>query len=277
MRPSACQGGQAGILDAMDFETAQTLAHLTDAFYRSQAASFSATRKSPWLGWERCTRFLAPLAAEHAAFVRVLDAGCGNLRFERYLSQAFSQIAWECRAVDNCQALLPDEPSASNMRICFQELDIVSRLLSDGERGLSQALEAPACDAAVCFGVMHHVPTFEARADLLRTLLARVRSGGVVCVSFWRFMANAGMARRVRALQPQALADAGFSVADLDRNDYLLGWDARPGVYRYCHHFDDGEVDRLIAALGRKACVADRFVSDGRSGDLNAYLVLRAR
>lgn len=179
--------------------------------------------------------------------------------------------------MDSCRALLPDESPASNVRICFQELDIVSRLLSGGGQTLARALRAPACDAAVCFGVMHHVPSFEARVELLRALVAGVRDGGMVCVSFWRFMENDGMARRVRALQPQALADAGLSAEDLERNDYLLGWDAQPGVYRYCHHFDDGEVDRLIAALGREVCVADRFVSDGRGGNLNAYVVFSAR
>ena len=61
----------------------------------------------------------------------------------------------------------------------------------------------------------------------------------------------------------------------MERNDYLLGWNAQPGVYRYCHHFDDGEVDRLADAVSDKARVVDRFTADGRSGNLNAYIVLR--
>lgn len=258
----------------MDSKTAEKLTHLTDAFYRAQAASFSSTRKAPWRGWQRCARFLAPPAQAAGALVRVLDMGCGNLRFERYLGEGFPQVSWESWAVDNCRALLEGQAPPSNVRVRFQERDIMPALLCGGH-ALAQALEAPRCDAAVCFGVMHHVPTFAARAELLRTLVSHVRPGGAVCVSFWRFMANAGLAQRVRALQPRAREDAGLAAADLEENDYLLGWDAQPGVYRYCHHFDDAEVDRLAAAVVGEACVADRFTADGRSGDLNAYLVLR--
>lgn len=259
----------------MDLRTAETLTHLTDAFYQAQAASFSSTRKGPWRGWDRCARFLVPPAATPAVPVRVLDVGCGNLRFERYLAREFPQVAWDAYAVDNCRSLLDGQPLAASAHVHFQERDIMPDLLRGGG-ALTRALEAPRCDAAVCFGVMHHVPTFAARAELLRTLVGRVRPGGTVCVSLWRFMANEGMARRVRALQPRAREDAGLAAAQLEENDYLLGWDAQPGVYRYCHHFDDGEVDRLVAAVADKACVADRFTADGRSGNLNAYLVLRA-
>ncbi len=258
----------------MNLRTAETLTRLTDAFYRAQAASFSSTRKSPWRGWERCARFLVPSAPDDGAPVRVLDVGCGNLRFERYLAADFPYVPWEIYAVDNCRALLADQALASGAQVHFQELDIMPALLR-GAGALERVLQAPPCDAAVCFGVMHHVPTFAARAELLRTLVSGVRAGGTVCVSLWRFMANEGMAQRVRALQPRAREDAGLAAADLERNDYLLGWNAQPGVYRYCHHFDDGEVDRLADAVSDKARVVDRFTADGRSGNLNAYIVLR--
>lgn len=208
--------------------------------------------------------------------VPVLDVGCGNLRFERYLEQAHAAVPWSFYAVDNCRPLVEDRAVASTVRSSarFQQLDLAP-LLAQGPNYLADALVAPPVNLTVCFGVLHHVPTFERRVALLRALISKTTPDGTVCVSFWRFMAHAQLAQRTRALQPQALADCDLTAADLDPNDYLLGWNARPGVYRYCHHFSEREIDELVEHVAPVATVVDRFVSDGRSGNLNAYLVLR--
>lgn len=130
-------------------------------------------------------------------------------------------------------------------------------------------------DLTVCFGFFHHVPTFEARVRLMQGLLAATRPGGVCCVSFWRFMSEPGLATKARATTTLALESLGLTAADLDGGDFLLGWQSQPGVYRYCHSFDDDEVDRFLAAVDASVRVVDRFVSDGRSGSLNEYLVLQ--
>lgn len=288
-------------------ETAHILTGLTDAFYRAQAASFSATRTQPWRGWARilpavdaaCDGEGPGNPAVPAASADVLDLGCGNLRFERYLAAARPQIGWRFHAVDNCLPLVragvaaapgaaaldaaADSVSAAAsvdpalpFDVRFQELDVMEALAA-GPGVLASRLQAPACRAAVCFGVMHHVPGFAARVDLLRALVGALAPGGVAAVSFWRFLESPALARRARSLQPQALADAGLAASDLDADDYLLGWDVQPGVYRYCHHFRPAEIDALLDALGPAVQVVDRFAADGRTGTLNAYLVLRAR
>ena len=38
----------------MDTEFALKLCNLNNRFYAQQAESFSNTRHSPWMGWERC-------------------------------------------------------------------------------------------------------------------------------------------------------------------------------------------------------------------------------
>lgn len=60
---------------------------------------------------------------------------------------------------------------------------------------------------------------------------------------------------------------------DLEVGDYLLGWKSLPGQYRYCHHFSDAEIDRLIAELAPHASAVASFVADGKTGDLNRYVV----
>lgn len=130
-------------------------------------------------------------------------------------------------------------------------------------------------DLTVCFGFFHHVPTFEARVRLMQGLLAATRPGGVCCVSFWRFMSEPVLATKARATTTLALESLGMTASDLDGDDFLLSWQNQPGVYRYCHSFDDDEVDRLLAAVDASVRAVDRFVSDGRSGSLNEYLVLQ--
>ena len=62
---------------------------------------------------------------------------------------------------------------------------------------------------------------------------------------------------------------------DLEAGDYLLGWKNEPGQYRYCHHFSDEEIDRFIAKLAPHASVAASFTADGKTGNLNRYVVFR--
>ena len=154
-------------------------------------------------------------------------------------------------------------------------LDAVEALI-DGT--LSQQLTAlgpKPFDAAVSFGFAHHVPGFSRRVDLLRSLVAAVRPGGLVAVSLWRFMDDPKLAEKARASTKGALEDLPWLQADcLEAGDFVLGWQDRPGAYRYCHHFSAAEIDRLVDAVPEARLVA-RFGADGRTGTLNEYLVLR--
>jgi tRNA (uracil-5-)-methyltransferase TRM9 len=274
----------------MNALTADTLIRLTNRFYRQQASSFSATRKNPWPGWERLADFLESHAGALLAGAdspsgsstcdserpaSLLDLGCGNLRFERFLRRRFPHTDIDVYAVDNCPLLMKGGESEDWMPH-FQELDIAS-VLSGGEEALAERLEAPVCDLAVCFGVMHHIPGFDRRRALIRGLVSQTRSGGLVAISFWRFMSSDVLAEKARALQAHALADVGLSSEDLDRGDYLLGWQGRQGAYRYCHHFEAAEIQALVDEVSDAAFPVDRYCADGRTGSLNAYVVLRVR
>lgn len=57
--------------------------------------------------------------------------------------------------------------------------------------------------------------------------------------------------------------------------DFVLGWQNVPGAYRYCHSFSDIELDQLVVACGDAAEEVVRFTADGRTGEMNAYVVLQ--
>lgn len=252
------------------------LCALTGEFYRANAESFSQTRQSPWQGWVRLLEVMDARAAERE-LLRVLDVACGNLRFERYLADALPGRMLSGWAVDNCEPLVEaGERSEFGplSRIAFQNLDVIERL--SGGR-LWESLEAPDAsrDLAVSFGFMHHVPLECWRAELLRTLIAKVRPGGFVAVSFWRFLNSDKLARKAQETTIRARAE--LVIPELPPNDYLLGWQDTQGLYRYCHHFDEPEIERLLAAVADSAELVSRFEADGKTGNLNEYVVLRVK
>lgn len=252
------------------------LCALTGEFYCANAESFSQTRQSPWQGWVRLLEVMDARAAERE-LLRVLDVACGNLRFERYLADALPGRMLSGWAVDNCEPLVEaGERSEFGplSRIAFQNLDVIERL--SGGR-LRESLEAPDAsrDLAVSFGFMHHVPLECWRAELLRTLIAKVRPGGFVAVSFWRFLNSDKLAGKAKETTSRARAELG--IPELPPNDYLLGWQDTQGLYRYCHHFDEPEIERLLAMMADSADLVSRFEADGKTGNLNEYVVLRVK
>lgn len=185
---------------------------------------------------------------------------------------------------------------------------------ADAAGALARRFGEGAHDASVAFGFLHHVPSAQLRAAALEALVASTRSGGVAAVSLWRFLDDPDAARKADAAHARALdelaacgnvmrprvparckaaisgafpaaAGGGFErraaplvdPADFEPGDRLLGWQGKPGAYRYCHSFSDADVDALVAVVAGRAELAARFRADGRTGDANEYLVFRVR
>lgn len=298
----------------MDTKTAEILCKTTADFYRAQAASFSATRTAPWHGWVRCvdamTKALGAgecsascgvgsqcsvdegISHEEGCFLKgsidylanegtvltecavlsVFDLACGNLRFERYLEEALPDASLRIYAVDSCDELVAsaDGPSAP---VTYESSDIVGGLIEG--LPLSRLHHAPQSDMAVSFGFLHHVPGEGLRVRVLEGLIDTVRPGGCVAVSFWQFMNNSTLAAKAEVTHAQAIKALGLAPGKLDEGDYLLGWKNVEGAWRYCHHFSDEEVGRLVAAVSNRARVIDSFEADGRTGAMNRYVVLQ--
>jgi SAM-dependent methyltransferase len=239
---------------------------------------------------------LGDLFSDDRQSLLVLDLACGNLRFERFLSAALPKLAIDFYAVDNYAegaaagggaVVQADSRGAaggggrSDSRgvaqtpsLHYQSLDILEALASGGP--LSERLEAPSCDLAVAFGFLHHIPLPEQRQAVLASLIEHTRPGGYVAVTFWQFLQNQALAKKARAAHQRALAELQLKGLDaLEKNDCLLGWQDTPGAYRYCHSFSQTEIDLLAAAVAPQATPVARFNADGRTNNLNTYLILR--
>ena len=242
----------------MDEETIWRIRELNIAFYHDNHASFSSSRRSAWEGWKRVGALLAGEGA-----MRILDVACGNMRFERFMGERYPELPFRFDCIDSCPELAEPVAAAS-----FQSVDVIEALL----RG-EDPIKTDVCyEGAVCFGFMHHVPSAELRVKLACAIVDSLMPGGLVAFSFWRFHHDAGLKAKAAKSTRTGCEATGLS---LESGDYLLGWNNEPGVYRYCHSFEDVEIDSIVEAIGTVARPVERFYADGRTGALNAYVVLR--
>lgn len=243
----------------------------------------------------------------------VLDIACGNLRFEAFLANTYPHIDWSFFAVDNCEPLVASGQEDIAKKVHFTCEDIVSNLLEGlpaAEPANIPALAAATpFDLVVSFGFLHHIPSFDLRRQFLLEALSQVKPGGYLVVSFWQFLNDPAKRAKIEQTHVEALAffagcaetrtndrealDRGvgssssdnpnlsclkppaFFAGSLEPNDYFLGWKNEPGNYRYCHHFSNEEIDRIIAALAPHATVVESFSADGKPGNLNRYVVFK--
>ncbi len=242
---------------------------LTAVFYDRVSASFSATRSRPWQGWERLWELVGDELQAHDP-VRVLDVGCGNLRFARFLADRVPGTV-EAYGIDACEPLLAEGMRAceamrtARLQVRAVRRDVAKSLL-DGE---DFRRDAPSCSLAVAFGFMHHLPTAEQRWALLDRMVDAVVPGGLVAASFWRFADDERL--RAKAEEATVRAQDRGAVGALGPGDYVLGWQEDQGALRYCHHLTEEEMDELSVHVAGTAEEIARFSADGKSGVLNRY------
>ena len=256
---------------SISVSTAERLSRVTSEFYAQQAQSFSATRQMPWQGWQRCLDAMPQLLVDEKP--SVLDVGCGNLRFARFLRNEAGIVPAKYFAVDNCKPLVESgEADIHISELAFIELDVIKSLL---DNTLSSRLTVPACDLVVAFGFLHHVPGAQKRIQLLRTLLEKTKPGRFVCISFWQFMNSQKLAAKAQKTTAQGLHALGIDASELEEHDYLIGWQDKADTWRYCHHFSQDELDELLGSLGSDVRVCAQFSADGKDNNLNRYVILQ--
>ena len=288
----------------VDSRTKKTLVELTNEFYASVADSFSETRSAPWQGWSRVVDCVTdtlgkePGAREEVALeravcsvqessvqeselgvasasarpLRVLDIGCGNLRFEKYLSAR--GVPFEATCVDNCEALMREglgDVSPTSGAVHLVQADVMQPLMDGLDVKMGLGLLPDSFDVAVAFGFLHHIPESDCRERLVKSLGSLIRPGGLVAVSFWQFERDDRILAKAQATTE--VARSTFALETLEKGDYLLGWQRDESVFRYCHSFSEEEISDLSERLSPDVREVLRFSADGKSGDLNRYVI----
>ena len=205
---------------------------LNEKFYLKTQEYFNTSRQFYWEGWEKLLPYLQDLQGET---LKVLDLGCGNGRFGKWL--------------------------AANRRIDYTGIDNNQYLLDQAKKSLPQArlikhdlLQSwpvkKKFDLIVLFAVLHHIPTLANRLKILQRAKKLLKPNGLLVFTTWQF-------------------DRSKIVKKIAKNDYLLYWKKGITAKRYCHLFDDEEISRLVKNLKM------RLLADFTADENNRYLILQ--
>lgn len=249
----------------MNLETIGALKAINRRFYETLAEDFNATRLKPWVGWKRVEELVERRIGKSKR-LKVLDLGCGNGRFGRYLHDKGYRL--EYVGVDGNERLL------NLARKSLGEVAQVSLIRSEVE-AVGGLVERGSCEVVVAMGLVHHLPSGRARMGLMKKAALMVKPGGMLVVSLWQFMADKRQKKKVVAWNDTRKSGFGIDESELEEGDWLLSWQNKEGLVRYCHQVTKKEEGLLVRASGLR--LMEVFKADGKEGGLNRYLVLSRR
>lgn len=232
-------------------ETVRALCAINERFYRTHSDAFASKRTRFWPGMQQV------LDALPAPPGSVLDVGCGHGRFaamlqDRGYSSRFVGVDGSPTLLDLARErddLLPD---------CrFECVDVIEA---------PESIPRGPFDLVTLFAVVHHIPSAERRAALIRSLAKRVSPGGTLAVSFWRWREDLGK-------RDVPWSVAGIDEAAVEPGDRLQRFDSDDDKLRYAHFADEDELDAFAGILD--ATPPRRFDADGQDEAGNAYFVWR--
>jgi 2-polyprenyl-3-methyl-5-hydroxy-6-metoxy-1,4-benzoquinol methylase len=247
----------------MDGETIERLLALNREFYITFAQAFAASRPAS----DPALTCILPHIPHRA---RVLDVGCGNGRLALLLDRERPGATYV--GVDAVPELVQaacvqaDQLKSISAEFCVA--DVAQPGWGGALSGISRSVSAgTGFDCAVALAVIHHVPGFDLRVQVLREVASLLEPDGWLILSTWQFLDSARMRRKV-----VDWAEVGIAEEVLELGDYLLDWKRGGRGLRYCHLVDEAEVGRLAAESGFR--VRETFRAGGREGNLSLFAVL---
>lgn len=239
---------------SMRLETIEKLNQLNQKFYDAETSDFDQTRQQAWTGWQI---FWQEISSRLPSPLSVLDVGCGNGRFYKFLQQ--QQLKFDYTGIDQSHKLI--NIAQKNFKdINFNRQD----LLSDWK----STLREKNFDLIVLFGVMHHIPGEQNRRQLVKDLASLLTPAGFLVISIWDFLQHQRFLQKL--VDPIKL---GINKNELENNDFLMNWGKDPVLLRYCHYLDKQEELDLLVDSNLK--IIKNFYADGKTSNLNRYLVLK--
>lgn len=241
------------IIIAVNPDIVKQLVALNRQFYSQFANPFSATRPS---GQARLDRIVQYVGESKSA----LDIGCGNGRLAERLDREGRRLNYA--GIDASRELIE---IAVARRSRFVNVSAEFRVAELTEPNWDRNLPFAPFDIAVALAVLHHIPSFALRRDVLKGIHSLLAPGGTCVLTNWQFAQNERMRKKMVGWET-----AGIDEKQVEQGDALLYWKHGGTGYRYCHFLTKDEVKDLAAQSGFR--VVRQFYADAT---LNLYSILQ--
>ncbi|BCX13548.1 MAG: hypothetical protein KatS3mg085_080 [Candidatus Dojkabacteria bacterium] len=216
--------------------------------YSEYAHEFSQTRLSPWRGWFEILKYLKKNN------LRVLDLGCGNGRFLKFLIDnniKFSSYV----GVDNSEAMLNLAKSRN-----YETTSSFSFFCFDLEEDNWSVLQGFSFDFVVAFGLFHHFESKISRITFFKKVENLLEKEGIFILTIWQFLKDPKLKEKI--------------IEDLGENNYLLSF-GQKGAVRFVHNTTEEELREILNNCKLK--LIDEFCADGKNNNLNKYEVFKKK
>lgn len=239
----------------MDETTIQRLLALNREFYTTLAQPFAATRSIS----DPALTSILPYIASGA---RVLDVGCGNGRLAPLLDRERPGTTYV--GLDVVPELIElARAQGDRLTATTAEFHVADITHADW----SQALQDRTFDCGVALAVLHHIPSFDLRVQVLQEIVCLLAPRGRLILSTWQFLDNARMRRKI-----VDWAEVSIPPDTVEPGDHVLDWKREGSGLRYCHLVDEDEINALSARIGFH--LHESFRAGGREGDLSLFAIL---
>ncbi len=234
----------------MDTEIVKRLIELNKSFYSQFAKEFSETRSSGKINLGH----ILPYLKEGG---NLLDLGCGNGRLAQRLDRERLHLTF--LGIDAAPELLEIAIRQDKRLKNIQSRFLVRDLTTSGWNTDLQNF-----DLAIALAVLHHIPSFDLRVQVLSDIHATLKPKGTLLMTNWKFDENERLRRKV-----VPWSTVGIDERALEPGDALIAWKRGGTGYRYVHLIAPDEVERLASEAGWK--IEKQFYADA---GLNLYSVL---
>lgn len=222
-------------------EGIKEIIELNNKFYEAHNESFDKSRNfGYWEGFEEALKYL-PQNPD------ILDLGCGNARFLRFLQEKNYQIK-NYLGLDTSREFL-EKNKINFPQYNFSQLDVIAN---------PEAIKTKH-PLIVAFGLTHHIPDSSFRSAWFQKISQLLTPEGILILSFWNFETSK--------------SDQNFKTQSyqIEKNDYFLGWKEDFKFHRYCHFYDVDEIAE-IPKINSELEILAKFQKDQ-----NTYLILKAK
>jgi 2-polyprenyl-3-methyl-5-hydroxy-6-metoxy-1,4-benzoquinol methylase len=239
----------------MDEKIIKRLLALNHEFYAAFTRPFADSRSLS----DPALTCILPYIPQRA---RVFDVGCGNGRLALLLDRERPGATYT--GVDAVPELIEfARAQADRLNTTSAEF----RVADVTQPGWSEKLDRARFDCGVILAVLHHIPSFDLRAQVLCEIASLLSPQGRLILSTWQFLDNERMRRKIVGWEATSIPEES-----LEPGDYLLDWKRGGRGLRYCHLVDKAEMERLADASGFR--VRKTFRAGGREGGLGLFAVL---